>query len=118
MPLGIIDAEQLFKKNNLHYVKSGIDDSIGKKMGKKKIALVFNLKQLITQKGKERSITIERMKKNMGYAAKYKIPVLFASQATNKYELFNGIMIKSIARLLGLKEWKWSAESYKRSVES
>ena len=118
MPLGIIDSEQLFEKNSLHYVKSGIDDSVGKLMGRKKIALVFNLKQLLVQKGIGRSITVERMRRNMGYAVKYKIPVLFASQAGSKFELFNGIMIKSIAKVLGLKDWKWAVESYNRSVQS
>ncbi len=115
-PLGIIDAEQLFKKNSLHYIKSGIDDTISKEMGDKKIGIVLNLKKFLIQEGMDRSNTIARMKKNMKYALKYEIPVFFASLAEDKYELFNGIMIKSIARVLGLKKWDWAINSYEKSV--
>lgn len=105
LPFGIINAELIHRKDSIHFIKSGIDDSTAKEMGKKKIALVFNLNLLILKKDYELSLILRRMKENMKKAVKHDIPVLFASCAKNKYELFNGMQIKAWANYLGIDDF-------------
>ncbi len=102
VPYGIIDAELIYEKDSLHYVKAGIDDGIAKAMAEKKIAVVFDLSLLLKTRGIERARILSRMRENMRRVVKYNIPVLFASLATDIYGLFNGGQIKAIAHYLSI----------------
>jgi RNase P/RNase MRP subunit p30 len=102
LPYGVINAELLYPKDSVQHVKSGIDDTLAKELASKKIAVVFNLNLLLTSSDVRRGSIIRRMLENMKRAVKYDIPVLFASSAKNKFELFNGQMIKAWANYLGI----------------
>lgn len=117
LPFGIIDSELIHKKESLHYSRSGIDDTTGKMMGKKKIAIVFNLSLLLKNTGIKRAMIIRRMRENMRRAIKYNIPVVFASLAKNKYECFNGMQIKTIAKYLNIDSFKRVKESFYKIKE-
>jgi len=106
LPYGIINAELIHRSDSPHYARAGIDDTIARIMAKKKIATVFNLKLLIMNNGASRGRIIRRMKENMKRAVKYGAPVLFASCADNKYELFSGVQIKTWAYYLGIENFK------------
>lgn len=99
---GVINSELMYLKDSLQHVKSGIDDSLAKELANRKVAAVFNLNLLLSSSERERGMILRRMKENMTRAVKYDIPVLFASCAKNKYELFNGQEIKAWANYLGI----------------
>lgn len=114
LPFGIINSELIHTNDSVHYPRAGIDDTIAKIMGRKKIALVFNLNLLLKNKGKKRGLIIRRMMENMRRAVKYDIPVLFASCAKNKYELFNNMMIKTWANKLGIDNYDRVKKSFNK----
>lgn len=114
LPYGIINSELLHEKDSPHYPRAGIDDTVAKIMARKKIAIVFNINLLLTFKKAKRANIIRRMKENMKRAVKYDIPVLFASCAHNKFELFNGLQIKTLARYLGIDNFKRVKTSFEK----
>jgi RNase P/RNase MRP subunit p30 len=114
LPYGIINAELIHTKDSAHFIKSGIDDSMAKEMAQKKIAIVFNLNLLINTDSSKRALIVRRMRENMKKAVKFDVPVLFASCAKNKYELFNGQQIKEWAKYLGIDSFKRVKESYNK----
>ncbi|MDD5054470.1 MAG: hypothetical protein PHG04_03780 [Candidatus Nanoarchaeia archaeon] len=114
LPYGIINSENIHGKDSLHFIKSGIDDSIAKEMGKKKIAIVFNLSLLLKSAPPKRALIIRRMKENMKKAVKFDVPVLFASLAENEYELFNGEQIKAWAQYFGIDNFSRAKTSFNK----
>jgi RNase P/RNase MRP subunit p30 len=102
LPYGIINSESIFPKDSLHFIKSGIDDTLAKEMAKKKIAIVFNLGLIIAGDSAKRALIIRRMKENMKKAVRHDIPILFASLAKDEYELFNGQQIRAWAEYFGI----------------
>ncbi len=114
LPYGIINAELIHAKDSVHFIKSGIDDVMAKEMAQKKIAIVFNLNLLINADSAKRALIIRRMKENMKKAVKFNVPVLFASCAKNRYELFNGQQIKEWAKYLGIDSFERVKESYNK----
>lgn len=118
LPYGIINSELIHYKDSLHFIRSGIDDTVAKYMGKKKIAIVFNLNLLISTDSVKRSLIIRRMKENMKKAVKYDIPVLFASLAKDEYELFNGEQIKTWAQELGIDNYNRVKTSFNKIFQN
>ncbi|VVB74664.1 Ribonuclease P protein component 3 [Candidatus Tiddalikarchaeum anstoanum] len=114
LPSGVINAELLYPKDSLQHVKGGIDDSAANFMFEKKIALVFNLNLLLTSEHSKRGRIIRRMAENMKRAVKYDLPVLFASCAKDKYELFNGSEIKAWANYLGIDNFERVRVSFEK----
>ena len=91
---------------------------MAKEMGKKKIALVFNLNLIISNNSVNRSLIIRRMKENMKKALKHDIPVLFASLAKDEYELFNGEQIKAWAKELGIDNYNRVKTSFNKIFQN
>ncbi|MFA5333581.1 MAG: hypothetical protein WC376_03735 [Candidatus Nanoarchaeia archaeon] len=114
LPYGIISSELIHYKDSMHFIRSGIDDTLAKEMAKKKIAIVFNLNLIITNDPIKRALIIRRMKENMKKAVKYDIPVLFASLAKDEYELFNAIQIKAWAQKLGIDNYSRVKTSFNK----
>jgi RNase P/RNase MRP subunit p30 len=114
LPYGIINSELIHAKDSVHYPRAGIDDTIAKIMARKKIAVVFNLNLLIKHEGENRGRIIRRMKENMRRAVKYDAPVLFASCAKNKYELFNSAQIQTWAKHLGIDNFNRVKTSFEK----
>ncbi|MBN1923371.1 MAG: hypothetical protein JW791_01250 [Nanoarchaeota archaeon] len=114
LPFGVINSELIHEKDSLHYPRAGIDDTIAKIMAEKKIAAVFNLGLLLNTSGDKRAVIIRRMKENMRRAIKYDMPVLFASCAKNRYELFNGLEIKTWAKSLGIDNFSRVKKSFNK----
>ncbi|MDD4353058.1 MAG: hypothetical protein PHN56_01230 [Candidatus Nanoarchaeia archaeon] len=114
LPYGIINSELIHYKDSLHFIRSGIDDTMAKEMSKKKIAIVFNLNLLISSDSVKRAQIIRRMKENMKKAVKFDIPVLFASLAKDEYELFNGQQIRAWAQSLGIDTFERVKTSFNK----
>jgi hypothetical protein len=114
LPYGIINAELIHAKDSVHFIRSGIDDTMAKEMAQKRIAIVFNLNLLISSKPIQRAMVIRRMRENMKKAVKFDVPVLFASCAKSNYELFNGQQIKDWAKYLGIDSFERVKESYNK----
>jgi RNase P/RNase MRP subunit p30 len=114
LPYGIINSELIHYKDSLHFIKSGIDDTLAKEMAKKKIALVFNLNLIIANDSIKRAQIIRRMKENMKKAVKFDIPVLFASLAKDECELFNNQQIKAWAQYLGIDNFSRVKTSFNK----
>lgn len=114
LPFGIINSELIHKRDSVHYARSGIDDTVMKLMSEKKIALVFNLSLLLNNKLGERARLIKRMKVNMKRGVKYDVPILLASCAKSKYELFSGVEIKKWSEYLGIDSFKRVEKSFKK----
>lgn len=98
----LVSPERNAKKDNLHFRDSGLNQVLCKLAADNKVAIGFNLSDLLNSK--ERNVLLGRMRQNVELCRKYKIKMVLASFARNKYEQRNPRDMESLARVLGMNE--------------
>jgi RNase P/RNase MRP subunit p30 len=69
---------------------------------KNKVVIGFSFNEVLKSKDVERAKIIGRMQQNIKLCRKYKVDMIIASFATNKYEMRSLNDLKSFARVIGM----------------
>ena len=98
----LVSPERNAKKDNLHFRDSGLNQVLCKIAADNKVAIGFSFSDILNSK--ERNVLLGRMRQNVELCRKYKIKMVLASFARNKYEQRNPRDLESLARVLGMNE--------------
>lgn len=98
----LIDAEKISKPDSLHYRNSGLNHVLCKLAYKHDIAIAFNFNDVLRFKGVDRSVLLGRMSQNVRLCRKYKLRMVLASFASNKFELKNLHDLISFGIVIGM----------------
>lgn len=112
----IVSVEKHGIKTSLKHIDSGLDYVICKLAHQKKVAIAFSFYDMLNSRNKVEHIS--KVIQNIRLCRKYKVQMVLASFAKNKYEMRNAYDLYSLALSLGMtaKEAK-SALNYKRKEE-
>lgn len=96
----ITGLEKLEKSDSLHQRNSGFNQTLAKLSKKNKITIAFNFNDIIESKNKAQ--IIGRMTQNIKLCRKYKVKMIIASFAKNKYQMRNPKDLMSLFILIGM----------------
>ncbi len=100
----LLSPEIEARRDHTHYRNSGLNQVLCKLAKKNNIAIGFNFNNILHSKGKQRSEILGRMQQNVRLCKKYKVKMIVASFAKNKYELRSIDSLKAFARVLGIPQ--------------
>lgn len=95
----VIGMESIFRKDSLHYSKSGLDHILGKIAFEQGKAICFSFSDVLhaADQGK----VLNRMKFNLRLCRKYKLQVIFSNFSSNKAEIRSAKDLEAAMRVLG-----------------
>lgn len=96
----VLSPEKDIEKDNLNSRNSGLNQVLCKLSNKNNIAIGFSFNEIIHSKNI--SNTLGRMMQNVRLCRKYKVKMIFASFANNKYEMRGAHDLLSFARVIGM----------------
>ena len=95
--------EEQDRKDSLHSRNSGLNQVILNLAHKNQVAIGFNFNTLLGCRDNfERALLMGRMKQNVRFCRKYKVKIVVASFAKNKYEMRDARDLLAFARALGM----------------
>ncbi|MBI2668149.1 hypothetical protein HYX17_05280 [Candidatus Woesearchaeota archaeon] len=98
----LASPEKNRKEDFLHHRNSGLNHILCALAKKNKIAIAFSFNEILKSKGVERAKIIGRMQQNVRLCRKYKVEMIIASFATNKYEMRSLTDLKSFGTVIGM----------------
>jgi RNase P/RNase MRP subunit p30 len=96
----LINPEKYSRNDSLHYRNSGLDQISCKLANKNKIAIGFSFSQFLNSDN--RSELLGRMIQNVRLCRKYKVKMVVASFAKNKYEMRDAKDLLAFCRVIGM----------------
>jgi ribonuclease P/MRP protein subunit RPP1 len=96
----LLNPEKGSKKDNLHYKNSGLDQVVCKLANRNKIAIGFSFSEFLNSNN--RSELLGRMTQNVKLCRKYKVKIVVASFAKNKYEMRDIKDLLAFCRVIGM----------------
>ena len=96
----LLSPEKTRKKDFIHSRNSGLNHVLCKLAKENNIAIGFSFNEIL--KSKERNKLIGRMMQNIKLCRKYKVKMIFASFAKNKFEMRAAKDLLSFCRVLGM----------------
>lgn len=96
----LLNPEKSSNKDNLHYRNSGLDQVVCKSLNKNKIAIGFSFSELLNSNNI--SELIGRIRQNVKLCRKYKVRMIVASFAKNKYEMRDVKDLLAFCRVIGM----------------
>ena len=96
----LLNSEKGFKGDSLHYRNSGLDQIVCKLAAKNKIAIGFSFSEFLSSNN--RSELIGRIRQNVKLCRKYKVKMVVASFAKNKYEMRDAKDLLAFCRFIGM----------------
>jgi len=96
----ITSLETSLDKDKTHYKESGLNQVLCKLAKKNKIAIAFNFNNILN--AKKRYLILGRIMQNIRLCRKYKIPMIIASFANDRYDMRNPRDLISIGISLGM----------------
>lgn len=96
----LLNPEKNSKKDNLHYRNSGLDQVICKLAYKNKIAIGFSFSEFLNSNN--RSELKGKMMQNVKLCRKYKVRMVVASFAKNRYEMRDIKDLLAFCRVIGM----------------
>jgi|TARA_Y100000310_G_scaffold345794_1_gene470027 RNase P/RNase MRP subunit p30 len=98
----LVSPEKNRKEDFLHHRNSGLNQVLCNLAKKNKVVIGFSFNEVLKSKDVERAKIIGRMQQNIKLCRKYKVDMIIASFATNKYEMRSLNDLKSFARVIGM----------------
>lgn len=98
----LVSPEKNRKEDFLHHRNSGLNHILCVLAKKNKIAIAFSFNEILMSNGVERAKIIGRMAQNIRLCRKYKVEMIIASFATNKYEMRSLSDLKSFGAVIGM----------------
>jgi len=89
-------------KDALHYRHSGLNQVICKLANKNKVAIAFSFSRILKADEKERIRLFGKIMQNIRFCRKYKVKMILASFALDKYEMRNAQDLRSFALVIGM----------------
>lgn len=110
----LLSPEKGRKEDYIHQRNSGLNHILAKIASKNKIAIGINFSDILKANNEERAKLIGRIKQNIKLCRKYKVKMIIATFASNKYELRSVKDLENFALVLGMntKEAKESLTNY------
>ena len=97
----ILSPEKGSTKDNLHFRNAGLNQVLCKLAKKNNIALGFSFNEILNASNLQD--VLGRMKQNVKLCRKYKVKMVFASFAKDKFEMRGAYDLLSFARILGME---------------
>ena len=98
----LVSPEKNRKEDFLHHRNSGLNQVLCTLAKKNKVAIAFSFNEILKSKDVERAKIIGRMQQNIRLCRKYKVDMIIASFANDKYEMRSLNDLKSFARVIGM----------------
>ncbi len=98
----IYSCEKYAKKDFLNFRNSGLNHIICKALKEREVAVGFNFNDILNSSNEERSLIIGRMMQNVRLCRKYKIEMVIASFAKNKFEMRSAKDLLAFVRVIGM----------------
>ncbi|MBS1267071.1 MAG: Ribonuclease P protein component 3 [Candidatus Woesearchaeota archaeon] len=102
----IYDLELDKRPDKIHYKRSGLNQVLCKLANKNEIMLGISFKSILNAKSKNRIRLIGRINQNLKYYRKYKVKIIIASFASNKWEMRHSSDLRSVATVLGMDSYQ------------
>lgn len=98
----VVGLEDIKERDNLHYRKSGLDQVLCSMANKNKISVGFSFHDVLNAKDKGK--IIGRMMQNAMLCKKYKVNIVVASFARDKYDLRLKNDLEAFGRVIGIEK--------------
>jgi len=98
----LVSPEKNRKEDFLHHRNSGLNHILCKLANKNKIAIGFSFNEVLKSKNVDRAKILGRMRQNIKLCRKYKVNMIIASFANDKYEMRSLNDLKSFSRVIGM----------------
>ncbi len=98
----LLSPERNDRKDSLFIRRSGLNQVLCKLAAKNNVSLGFDFSSVLKSSGKKRSRIIGRMAQNVKLCRKYKVGIVIASFASNKFELRSDDSLKSFCKVIGM----------------
>ena len=98
----LVSPEKNRIEDFLHHRNSGLNHILCNLAKKNRIAIAFSFNEVLKSNGVERAKIIGRMQQNVRLCRKYKVEMIIASFATNKYEMRSLNDLKSFGAVIGM----------------
>ena len=98
----LVSPEKNRGEDFLHHRNSGLNHILCNLAKKNKIAIAFSFNEVLKTNGINRAKIIGRMRQNVKLCRKYKVDMIIASFAKDKYEIRSLSDLKSFARVIGM----------------
>ena len=96
----LLNPEKATYKDSLHHRNSGLDQVLCSIANRNGIAIGFSFNEILNAKSRYK--TLGRMMQNIRLCRKYKVNIVFATFAKNKWELRSKSDLESFAKVLGM----------------
>ncbi len=96
----LVSSEKIIEKDSLHYRNSGLNQVTCKIAKQNKIAIAFSFNDIL--KNNDKAKLLGRMMLNVKLCRKYKVNMVIASFANNKYEMRSSHDLLSFAQVIGM----------------
>ncbi len=94
----VIGMESIFRKDSLHYPKSGLDHILSKIAFEQGKAIGFSFSDMLH--AADRGKVLNRMKFNLKLCRKYKLRVIFSNFSSNRAEMRSAKDLEAVFRVL------------------
>jgi RNase P/RNase MRP subunit p30 len=96
----VVGLESVFGRDNLHYLKSGLNQVLCNLAVKNKIGVGFSFYDILESKEKDK--VLGRVIQNVNLCKKYKVNFMLGSFAKEKYDLRMKKDLEAFGRLIGI----------------
>ncbi len=96
----LIGLEKKQRKDFMHHRNSGLNQVLCKLAKKKKVAIGFSFSEILN--ARDRPQLLGRMMQNIKLCRKYKVKIVFATFAKNKWEMRAASDMLSLGRVIGM----------------
>ena len=94
----LVNVEKSGNKDSLHFRNSGLNQVLCKLAYDNKVAIGFSFNEIL--RSRDRGVLIGRVMQNIRLCRKYKVKMVFATFAKNKYEMRDARDLISFCRVL------------------
>jgi RNase P/RNase MRP subunit p30 len=106
----LLSPEKGIEKDSMHHRNSGLNHVACKIAKKNNVAIGFSFNEILN--AKDKAAQMGRMMQNVKLCRKYKLKMVFASFAKNKWEIRSSQDLLSFAKLIGMSD-KEAKEAFK-----
>ena len=96
----IFNLEYVYKKDHLHYRKSGLDEIICRIAAKREKTIAFSFSALLETEKK--ALVMGRMMQNLRFCRKFKVKTFMGSFTADKEAMRSPFDLQKLARVLGV----------------
>ncbi|MBT3395499.1 hypothetical protein HOA59_00495 [archaeon] len=98
----LLSPERNDRKDSLFIRRSGLNQVLCKLAAKNNVSVGFDFSSVLKSSEKKRARIIGRMAQNVKLCRKYKVGIVVASFASNKFELRSNDSLRSFCKVIGM----------------